>query len=248
LVNGHAALHWLEQHRYDVILMDVQMPGLNGLEATAAIRQREAGETHVAIIAMTAHALPSDRERCLAACMDAYLVKPLHAAALLSVVERLGGSGAAPRRDRGDTYLAAEPCFPVALFEAAAALAHCYDRPELLAEMIQSLQTDCAQLLPAMWAACERGDPREVGHLGHRLKGTLSNLAAGPAEAAARQVERVWREESEGSADARTRIGALERACALLRSALAEYCLATAPRLRRCASHTHQRERNAVHC
>ena len=78
---------------FDVVLMDVQMPDMNGFEATAAIRgrERETGN-HLPIIAMTAHAMPEDRERCIAAGMDSYIAKPLKVAELIEVLERLSGS------------------------------------------------------------------------------------------------------------------------------------------------------------
>jgi two-component system sensor histidine kinase/response regulator len=88
--DGQEALCLTEQNRYDVILMDVQMPGMNGLEATAVIRKRESGGSHVPIIAMTAHAMKGDRERCLAAGMDSYVSKPINGAEMIEVVERLG--------------------------------------------------------------------------------------------------------------------------------------------------------------
>ena len=78
--DGQEAIYLAEQNRYDVILMDVQMPGMDGLEATAAIRKREDGGRRVPIIAMTAHAMEGDRERCLAHGMDGYLSKPIEPA------------------------------------------------------------------------------------------------------------------------------------------------------------------------
>jgi len=95
---GQEALCLCERNHYDVILMDVQMPGMNGLEATAAIRKREGGGRRVPIIAMTAHAMQGDRERCLAAGMDGYLSKPVNAQQLISLVEGLAG-GEVPATD-----------------------------------------------------------------------------------------------------------------------------------------------------
>ena len=87
--DGQEAIYLTEQNRYDVILMDVQMPGMNGLEATAAIRKREDGGGRVPIIAMTAHAMKGDREQCLAAGMDGYLSKPIDGHEMIALVETL---------------------------------------------------------------------------------------------------------------------------------------------------------------
>ena len=86
--NGRAALAALEKDRFDIVLMDVQMPEMDGLEATALIRERErmTGE-HVCIIATTAHAMKGDRERCLESGMDAYLPKPIAQQALFDAIE-----------------------------------------------------------------------------------------------------------------------------------------------------------------
>ena len=89
--NGKAALRMLEEQPFDLILMDVQMPEMGGFEATALIREKEKrGGRHIPIIAMTAHAMAGDRERCLAAGMDNYLSKPVAASTLLELVAQYG--------------------------------------------------------------------------------------------------------------------------------------------------------------
>jgi PAS domain S-box-containing protein len=99
--NGRAALAQLEKSNFDVVLMDIQMPEMDGFEATAVIRkQEEATGKHLPIIAMTAHAMEGDRERCLAAGMDGYIAKPLKIDDLIRTVAKLGGPPAAG--DDGD--------------------------------------------------------------------------------------------------------------------------------------------------
>jgi CheY-like chemotaxis protein len=87
--DGRAALRALECERFDLVLMDVQMPDMDGLEATAELRRREQGTGWRApVIALTAHAMKGDRERCLAAGMDAYLCKPIRSKELFEAVEQ----------------------------------------------------------------------------------------------------------------------------------------------------------------
>ncbi len=137
--DGQEAVYLTEQNRYDVILMDVQMPGMNGLEATAAIRCRDDGGKRVPIIAMTAHAMRGDREHCLAVGMDGYLSKPVNAHEMIGLVESLA-CGAAPV-----TQLAAAPpglaeTSPQAtavVFNPDEAPAHCFNSTDMVREMIQ---------------------------------------------------------------------------------------------------------------
>jgi signal transduction histidine kinase len=100
--NGHAAVEALAQQAFDLILMDVQMPDMDGLEATAAIRaQEQARVTHIPIIALTAHALQGDQERCLAAGMDDYVAKPITPADLAAAIARQFDPDAEPDRPAG---------------------------------------------------------------------------------------------------------------------------------------------------
>jgi signal transduction histidine kinase/DNA-binding response OmpR family regulator len=88
--NGRLAVEALEAGDFDIVLMDVQMPEMTGFEATAAIRAKEAlGVPHMPIIAMTAHAMAGDRERCLEAGMDSYITKPINRQQLIAEVERM---------------------------------------------------------------------------------------------------------------------------------------------------------------
>ena len=94
VTNGEEAVAAVARERFDAVLMDVQMPVMNGFEATAAIRLREAGDgTHVPVVAMTAHAMKGDRERCLEAGMDEYLCKPIDARLLVELVGRVTSAG-----------------------------------------------------------------------------------------------------------------------------------------------------------
>jgi two-component system, sensor histidine kinase and response regulator len=86
--NGTDALAALDRQRFDLVLMDLQMPEMDGFEATAAIREREkGGGFHIPVIALTAHAMKGDREKCLAAGMDGYLTKPIRTHELDDILE-----------------------------------------------------------------------------------------------------------------------------------------------------------------
>src|SRR5262249_10544546 len=153
------------------ILMDVQMPEMDGLEATAAIRQKEkAAHSHIPIVALTAHAMSGDRERCLEAGMDAYISKPLQAAELLDVVTSLVDvvdSGRPPVRDNGGSSQV--------VFDRSKALAQTEGDVELLGQLVQLFFDQSAGLLPELRDAIARGDGKALERSAHKLKGSLSN-------------------------------------------------------------------------
>jgi PAS domain S-box-containing protein len=262
--DGQEAIRLTERNRYDVILMDVQMPEMNGLEATAAIRKREeGGSRRVPIIAMTAHAMKGDREKCLAAGMDGYLSKPIDAHEMIALVETKDGQavdvlveGIATqdrqgqerlcraavvdigRQKRTDESAAANagdatstprgPASPPAasVFDPEMALARCYDKRNMLQEMIAHFFKDTDSLFPQIRAALQKGDLAEVGRLGHRVKGTLVHLGAEAASEAAGRVERFVLDAGEQS-EAEKVVSSLERECEVLRAVLTEYRAAT---------------------
>jgi CheY-like chemotaxis protein len=88
--NGREVLHLLSQDSFDLVLMDIQMPEMDGFEASAAIRAKETGSNkHIPIVAMTAHAMKEDRDKCIAAGMDDYVSKPIDPDALAAAIERV---------------------------------------------------------------------------------------------------------------------------------------------------------------
>jgi len=175
--NGREALDALARGPVDLVLMDVQMPEMDGFEAAAAIRAREraAGSgPRLPIVALTAHAVKGDRERCLAAGMDGYLTKPLQAAALFETIERLAFAKEAPP---------APPSAPS--LDRDTALARCEGDVELLADLAGAFLASAPAQVLAIDEALARGDAKALERAAHALKGAASNFGAtGAVEAA----------------------------------------------------------------
>ena len=193
--NGREALALLERERFDVVLMDVQMPEMDGFEATAEIRRRER-ETghHVPIVALTAHALKGDRETCLAAGMDDYLSKPIHVAELLEVIDRMArGATEAPAAAPAATSAAVAP--PVdPSFDPDDVLARVEGSRILLAELVEIFRAEYPRLLANLRHKVESGDARGVQEAAHALKSTVGNFGAPAAWEAAGALEAMGKE------------------------------------------------------
>jgi CheY-like chemotaxis protein len=185
-VNGLEAVTAVERESFDVVLMDVQMPEMGGLEATAAIRERERRTGgHVRIVALTAHAMKGDEERCLAAGMDGYLKKPIDRLELFAAVE-LGSSSVAP----AGTAAWDRPFDPAEMLEWLG------DDKVLGHEVVGLFLEECPKLLAAIKTAVDHADARQLYVGAHTLKGAAGNLTARRLAEAARALEVLGREAS----------------------------------------------------
>ena len=185
--NGKEALAALACECFDLVLMDVQMPEMDGLEATAAIRrtEQEIGG-HIPIIAMTAHAMKGDRERCLASGMDDYLAKPVEPKALNAVLERWGAGrngndSQPPHGGATEMRLQTQLPIPTDVFDREALRARVENDLDLLAEMIDLYLTSSPLLLSELESAVASGDGERVTRAAHTLKGVFGSMCAAPA-------------------------------------------------------------------
>jgi signal transduction histidine kinase/CheY-like chemotaxis protein/HPt (histidine-containing phosphotransfer) domain-containing protein len=190
--NGREALAAVGAQTFDLVLMDVQMPEMGGFEATAAIRaleaERQAG--HLPIVAMTAHAMKGDRERCLAAGMDEYLTKPLDRHHLCTLVERMAGG--APAGAPHEELLTV----PMEV------LARVGGDRELLAEISRLFVDDAPRHLEKIREALDAHDGEALRRAAHGFKGAAANFDAEGVVAAARALEEIGRTGEFGEADA----------------------------------------------
>lgn len=189
--NGRDALAALQQQPFDLILMDVQMPEMNGLEATAAIREQEKTDGgHIPIIALTAHAMKGDRERCLQAGMDSYIAKPIQARALFQTIENLALYARQFPIDTLDPT--GQPAHEIVNKEEA--LARVDGDEALLAEMVDLFQEEFPDMMRALEHAIAQHDSEAVARVAHRLKGAVGNFSAHATFEAALQLETLARQ------------------------------------------------------
>jgi PAS domain S-box-containing protein len=202
--NGREALDLIETQRFDLALADVQMPVLDGLQLTGAIREKERKtNSHLPIIAMTAYAMTGDRERCLEAGMDAYVSKPINSSQLFETIDGVfraelqaqPGPGSGGRQE---------------ILNRATVLARFEGEPELLKDVVRLFLDDCPKMLNAIRGAAERGEAREMERAAHKMKGSVANFAASAAYDAASRLEVMGRS---GQLDQATEaVGLLESA------------------------------------
>jgi PAS domain S-box-containing protein len=190
--NGREAIRALESaspEGFDIVLMDVRMPEMDGFEATAAIRAKEAGtDRHIPIVAMTAHAMKGDRERCLAAGMDAYISKPIRGKELLELMQQLAGVPA-PVEDAGE-----RPAQASDLPDLKTLLEQFDNDADLLREVAETFLTDHPRQLAAIQEALDRNDARSVERTAHAFKGSVGNFGASAVVRAAQKLELMGRD------------------------------------------------------
>jgi signal transduction histidine kinase/DNA-binding NarL/FixJ family response regulator len=207
VANGREAVLVLERMSYDAVLMDCQMPVLDGYEATAEIRRREAVKGNAAripIIALTANAVQGDRERCLAVGMDDYLSKPFKNSELAAALGRWVDPGSEGREGsdcEGDTN--AEPDRPQTPTDSSALdqatldglrALESPDHPTLVADLMATYLNNSAELLDATRAALEAQDAEGVNRSAHALKSSSANAGALPFSTLCRELEAMGRE------------------------------------------------------
>jgi two-component system, sensor histidine kinase and response regulator len=201
--NGKKAVEAWEKGVFDAILMDVQMPEMNGWEATQAIREKERSlGQRIPIIAMTAHAMKGDDERCFAAGMDDYLTKPIRTEELMTVLEKVGARKAA--RDVGLDRAPVNRDIPkeAEALDLLAALERLGGDRRLYDELVDVFKSECPAMAAEMRRAIDERDIKTLASSAHTLRGSSSNLGAVAVAEAALELERLARsEELEGAGE-----------------------------------------------
>jgi two-component system, sensor histidine kinase and response regulator len=188
VANGRDAVAAVQNGKFDLVAMDVQMPEMDGLDATVAIRLWEKTQgTHIPIVAMTAHAMKGDRERCLAAGMDGYTSKPIRITDLEQVIRELMSTPGSVKKN------VSQPRQAHGVIDHEALLAGVDGNRRLLCELVSVFLEDSPKQIAQIQEAIRRGDSKELARAAHTLKGSIGNFAAKRAFAAAQRLEATSR-------------------------------------------------------
>src|SRR5580692_3986282 len=201
--NGRQALTAIERHKFDLVLMDVQMPEMGGLEATQLIREKEKSTGgHLPIVAMTAHAMHGDRERCIAAGMDGYLAKPIDPKSFLQTVEGIsqqvtqsetGGQQSEAREGSTDQASVGRGAGGRAL-DVTALLEWFSGNRKLLRSIVKTFRDDCPQMMARIRSALAANDANLLADAAHALKGSVGNFGPTAALDTIREMEKIARQ------------------------------------------------------
>ena len=197
--NGRQALKAVEKDEFDIIFMDIQMPEMDGLEATRLIREREAsGFKHIPIIAMTAHAMKGDRERCLESGMDEYVSKPISAPKLLKAIQSL-----IPGKDNKNSSLAIYEDDTSITFDKESLLNVFEHDWSFLKEVVDIFVNDYPRMLNAIREAIKTKDADSLKRNAHTLKGMSRNFQMEEAIKTALNLEEMGdKKEFDGAKEA----------------------------------------------
>ncbi|MBP3954855.1 response regulator [Gemmata sp. G18] len=188
--DGRQALAAFAREAFDVVLMDVQMPEMDGFEATRAIRALEKGTgRHVPVVAMTAHAMKGDRELCLSKGMDDYVSKPLQRAEIARILALVTDRGQPVPVAIPDSPPAPEPS--TAVFDRVSAVARMGGDEDLFAEIAGAFCEDAPRLLAELSRAVVGNDATTVRRAAHGLKGAAAHVGGEPCVAAAAALEKI---------------------------------------------------------
>jgi CheY-like chemotaxis protein len=191
VMNGKEALAAIKDRPFDLVLMDVQMPEMGGFEATRAIRAREKHTGgHLPIVAMTAHAMKGDRERCLEAGMDAYVSKPVQAEELAQVIGQVVGKAVTDGAQSPAVSLADEPNSAIDL---PALMVRLRGDTGLLQELADLFLAEHVKIQASIDDAVARRDAAALQYAAHALKGAVGNFLAKDAFQAAQLLEELGR-------------------------------------------------------
>ena len=192
--NGLEAVEAVDQQAFDVILMDIQMPEMDGLEATRLIRKKEKGRA-IPIVAQTAHAFPEDKERCLAADVDDHISKPITIGQLVAVSGKCRGRipARAPEQDVTDPENGREIAEPEALTEAKVdeLLRRFGNDTQRIRELVDLFLEIVPTQMAELDAALSNGDCTAIGKLAHSVRGAFISFGANALADAAEEIERV---------------------------------------------------------
>ncbi|MHC4533794.1 MAG: response regulator [Planctomycetota bacterium] len=194
--NGEEAVAALANESFDVVLMDVQMPTMDGLEATGIIREKEKESgAHIPIIAMTAHAMKGDRERCMEAGMDGYIAKPIRAKDLYETIEvTVAKSFRSQSQGNGITEVEE-------IIDRDHVLKQIGGGTENLKEIVELFVVESEKLMTRMRDAITNEDPSELQRAAHTLKGSISLFGVKCPVAAALQLEIMGRDKNLADAE-----------------------------------------------
>jgi two-component system sensor histidine kinase/response regulator len=197
VANGLEAIDSLERIHYAAVLMDCQMPEMDGFEASVEIRRRQAGSLHTPIIAMTGNAMEGDRDRCLAAGMDGYISKPVRIDELQEALERWLPGGTIEKDDRPvapvDVATAPTVLDETALAELAPG------EPEIVVELIDQFLADAPTRAHAVRVALTQRDKAALRQAAHLFKGEAGSIGARELEDILARLESMARTDTVGS-------------------------------------------------